>query len=71
MPTSISDFNNHPRYCIERYLKKYECLHPDAHAQKVLGDIRGERIYPRTAVEYLHTAEKWISLEARVVRAGE
>ncbi|KAI3639746.1 hypothetical protein MIR68_002440 [Amoeboaphelidium protococcarum] len=70
MPKSLAEFNNHPQFVIEKYLKKFEVIHPKDPAQ-IVGQIRGHDIYPRSLVQDLHTAEKWISQEARVVKAGE
>ena len=67
MPTSISAFNNHPLYALERHLKKFEVLHP---REPVLGRIRNEMIYPRKCVKPVHTAETWMK-HGRVIRDGE
>lgn len=67
MPTSISAFNNHPLYALERHLKKFEVLHP---REPVLGRIRNEMIYPRSCVKPVHTAETWMK-HGRVIRDGE
>lgn len=67
MPTSISAFNNHPLYALERHLKKFEVLHP---REPVLGRIRNETIYPRSCVKPVHTAETWMK-HGRVIRDGE
>ena len=70
LPTSIQAFNNHPDYVLERHLKKYEYLYPKDPSLAV-GQVRGENIYPRSLVQMLHTADKWLSLEARVIKFGE
>ena len=70
MPTSISAFHNHPAYVLERHLKKFEIIHPREEEQS-LGEIRGELIFPRSCVKLLHTADKWLSMEGRIVRKGE
>ncbi|CAB4484654.1 Rad4-domain-containing protein [Rhizophagus irregularis] len=67
MPTSISAFHNHPLYALERHLKKFEIIHPK---QPIIGNIRGEPIYPRKNVKQLHTAETWLR-EGRQVMIGE
>lgn len=69
-PTTISAYLNHPHYVLERHLKKYEYLHPRDPAL-IVGQIRTENIWPRSCVQMLHTSDKWLSLEARVVRFGE
>ncbi|GBB95783.1 hypothetical protein RclHR1_02610020 [Rhizophagus clarus] len=67
MPTSIGAFHNHPLYALERHLKKFEIIHPK---QPIIGNIRGEPIYPRKNVKQLHTAETWLR-EGRQVKIGE
>ncbi|KAI9315767.1 hypothetical protein BX666DRAFT_2019811 [Dichotomocladium elegans] len=67
MPTSISAFNNHPLYALERHLKKFEVLHPK---KPILGHIKGETIYPRSCVKMVHTPETWMK-KGRVIRSGE
>ncbi|KAI8384523.1 uncharacterized protein BYT42DRAFT_562788 [Radiomyces spectabilis] len=67
MPTSIQGFNNHPVYALERHLKKFEVLHPK---EPVLGHIKGEKIYPRSCVKPVHTAETWMKY-GRVIGDGE
>ncbi|CAG8486071.1 657_t:CDS:10 [Ambispora gerdemannii] len=67
IPTTISAFNNHPLYVLERHLKKFEILHPK---EPILGEIRGEPIYPRECVKQLHTVETWLK-DAREIKEGE
>ncbi|CAG8644740.1 13994_t:CDS:10 [Ambispora leptoticha] len=67
IPMTISAFNNHPLYALERHLKKFEILHPK---EPILGEIRGEPIYPRECVKQLHTVETWLK-EAQEVKEGE
>ncbi|CAJ0901916.1 7234_t:CDS:10 [Entrophospora sp. SA101] len=66
-PSSISEFNNHPLYALERHLKKYEILFPK---EPVIGHIRGESIYPRKNIKQLHTTETWLR-EGRQIKEGE
>lgn len=68
MPTAISAFKNHPLYALERHLLKFEVLHPTQ--RPVLGSVRGERIYPRSSVMTVCTAENYRKL-GRVVKQGE
>ncbi|KAH8550677.1 hypothetical protein BGW37DRAFT_521343 [Umbelopsis sp. PMI_123] len=67
IPTSISRFNNHRLYALERHLKKFEILEPNA---TVLGKIKGENIYPRSAVHPVSTMETWLK-QGRSVKQGE
>lgn len=67
IPTSISRFNNHRLYALERHLKKFEVLDPNS---TVLGKIKGENIYPRSAVHPVSTAETWLK-QGRSVKENE
>lgn len=72
MPSTISAFLNHADYVLERHLKKFEYIRPeDKIAENIVGQVRGENILKRSLVHTLHTAEKWLSEEGRIVRPGE
>lgn len=45
LPTSISEYKNHPLYALKRHLLKYEALYPSTAA--ILGYCRGEPVYSR------------------------
>ncbi|XP_071961591.1 DNA repair protein complementing XP-C cells homolog isoform X2 [Antedon mediterranea] len=68
MPTSVSEFKNHPLYALKRHLLKFEAIYPKT--AEILGYCRGEAIYSRDCVHELHAKETWIK-EARAVRIGE
>lgn len=68
MPTSVSEYKNHPLYVLKRHLLKYEALYPATAA--VLGYCRGEPVYSRDCVHTLHSRDTWLK-EARTVRLGE
>ncbi|MGH0140412.1 UNVERIFIED_CONTAM: hypothetical protein FKN15_011089 [Acipenser sinensis] len=68
LPTSISEYKNHPLYVLNRHLLKYEALYPPTAA--TLGYCRGEAVYSRDCVHTLHSRDTWLK-EARVVRLGE
>jgi xeroderma pigmentosum group C-complementing protein len=70
LPTSIQAYHNHPIYVLERHLKKFECIYPRT-SDVIVGQVRGENIYLRTAIQLLHTKEKWFSLQARVIRRDQ
>ncbi|KAI8330695.1 hypothetical protein BC941DRAFT_439948 [Chlamydoabsidia padenii] len=72
MPTSIQGLRNHPLYVLERHLKKFEVLHHPTqdYNNLVIGQIRGEKIYPRSCVQQIHTRESWMK-QGRVVLDGE
>ncbi|XP_053576895.1 DNA repair protein complementing XP-C cells isoform X2 [Bombina bombina] len=68
LPTSITEYKNHPLYVLKRHLLKYEAIYPDTAA--ILGSCRGEAVYSRSCVQVLHSRDTWLK-EARVVRLGE
>ncbi|XP_040214815.1 DNA repair protein complementing XP-C cells isoform X2 [Rana temporaria] len=68
LPTSITEYKNHPLYALKRHLLKYEAIYPESAA--VLGYCRGEAVYSRSCVQTLHSKDTWLK-EARVVRLGE
>ncbi|XP_029457237.1 LOW QUALITY PROTEIN: DNA repair protein complementing XP-C cells [Rhinatrema bivittatum] len=68
LPTSITEFKNHPLYALKRHLLKYEAIYPDTAA--ILGYCRGEAVYSRSGVHTLHSRDTWLK-DARVVRIGE
>ncbi|XP_053207638.1 DNA repair protein complementing XP-C cells homolog [Panonychus citri] len=68
MPSSLSDFKNHPLYVLKKHLLKYEVIYPpDA---PILGKFRNEVIYARECVKDVHSREYWMR-QARVVRPNE
>lgn len=67
IPTSISAIQRHPRYVLERHLKKYEMVYPK---EPIVGHIKEEPIYLRNNVQLLHTKDRWIR-QMRVVKASE
>ena len=67
LPTSISAFNNHPKYVLERHLKQFEVLRDKT---VILGYCREEAVYPRSAVGHVKARENWIKL-ARSIKSGE
>lgn len=68
LPTSVSEYKNHPLYALKRHLLKYEAIYPSTAA--VLGYCRGEPVYSRDCVHTLHSRDTWLK-EARTVRLGE
>ncbi|KAK9496877.1 hypothetical protein O3M35_012904 [Rhynocoris fuscipes] len=68
MPTSISDFKNHPLYALKRHLLKFEAIYPPSAVP--FGQIKGEDIFARACVVELHTKEGWMK-QAKVIKAGE
>ncbi|KAM8930517.1 DNA repair protein complementing XP-C cells [Pelodytes ibericus] len=68
LPTSITEYKNHPLYVLKRHLLKYESIYPET--STILGYCRGEAVYARSCVHTLHSRDTWLK-DARVVRLGE
>ncbi|XP_071915428.1 DNA repair protein RAD4-like isoform X1 [Coffea arabica] len=67
LPTNQQAYRNHQLYAIERWLNKYQILHPKG---PILGFCSGHPVYPRTCVQTLHTKERWMR-EGLQVKADE
>ncbi|KAH9315907.1 hypothetical protein KI387_024534 [Taxus chinensis] len=67
LPTNQQAYKNHHLYALERWLTKYQTLYPTG---PVLGYCAGKPVYPRTCVQNLHTAERWLR-EGLQVKKGE
>ncbi|XP_055918743.1 DNA repair protein complementing XP-C cells homolog [Eupeodes corollae] len=68
MPTTISEYKDHPLYALERHLLKFQVIYPPNAV--TLGFVRGEPVYARECVHTCHSREIWLK-EARVVKLGE
>eukprot|EP01083_Nonionella_stella_P071223 191196_1 len=66
IPTSLSALNNHPLYCIEKWVKKYEIIFPKT---QILGKFGEFDVFPRTNLRVLHSADIWFR-EMRMVKSG-
>ncbi|GAB2211080.1 hypothetical protein Drorol1_Dr00016371 [Drosera rotundifolia] len=67
LPSNQQAYRNHQLYAIEKWLTKYQILHPRG---PVLGYCSGFPVYPRSCVQMLHTKERWLR-EGLQVREGE
>lgn len=67
LPKNQQAYKNHHLYVLERWLTKYQALHPRG---PILGYCAGQPVFPRTCVQNLHTAEWWLR-EGLKVRAHE
>ncbi|GAV76703.1 Rad4 domain-containing protein/BHD_1 domain-containing protein/BHD_2 domain-containing protein/BHD_3 domain-containing protein [Cephalotus follicularis] len=67
LPTSQQAYKNHELYAMERWLTKYQILHPKG---PVLGFCSGHPVYPRTCVQTLKTKQRWLR-EGLQVKANE
>lgn len=63
LPSTIAACFKHPRYVLERHLKKYEILHP---RRPVVGHVKGEPIFLRSRVKQLHSKDRWIRIMRKV-----
>ena len=66
-PKTLSAFNNHPLYVLEKHVKKFEVLHPRG---PVLGQFRNENIYPRSSVKAIASVENYLK-QGLVIKEGE
>ncbi|XP_055961422.1 DNA repair protein RAD4 isoform X2 [Mercurialis annua] len=57
LPTNQQAYKNHQLYTIERWLTKYQILHPRG---PVLGFCSGHPVYPRACVQTLKTEQRWL-----------
>ncbi|RAL53031.1 hypothetical protein DM860_016266 [Cuscuta australis] len=67
LPTNQQAYRTHHIYAIEKWLNKYQMLHPKG---PVLGFCSGHPVYPRTCVQTLHTKQRWLR-EGLQVKANE
>lgn len=67
IPTTLGMIQKHPRYVLERHIKKYEVIFPK---DPVVGFINDEPVYLRENVHLLHTKDRWIR-QMREVIEGE
>ncbi|KAF6150218.1 hypothetical protein GIB67_000092 [Kingdonia uniflora] len=63
----IQAYKTHHLYAMERWLTKYQLLHPKG---PVLGYCSGYPVYPRTCVQTLQTKQRWLR-EGLQVKANE
>ncbi|XP_022991175.1 DNA repair protein RAD4 isoform X1 [Cucurbita maxima] len=67
LPTNQQAYKNHRLYALEKWLTKYQTLHPKG---PVLGFCSGHPVYPRTCVQMLQTKQKWLR-EGLQVKSNE
>ncbi|PIO56886.1 DNA repair protein Rad4, partial [Teladorsagia circumcincta] len=70
LPSTLSEYKNHPLYVLEKDLLKFEGIYPRPEDQKPLGEVRGHKVYPRSTVYTLQSVLNWLKL-ARSVKEGE
>ncbi|XP_062107517.1 DNA repair protein RAD4 [Humulus lupulus] len=57
LPTNQQAYKNHHLYAIEKWLNKYQVLHPKG---PILGFCSGHPVYPRACVQTLKTKDRWL-----------
>ncbi|XP_014502633.1 DNA repair protein RAD4 isoform X1 [Vigna radiata var. radiata] len=57
LPTNQQAYKSHPLYAIEKWLTKYQVLHPKG---PILGFCSGHPVYPRTCVQTVKTKDRWL-----------
>ncbi|KAL6065268.1 Transglutaminase-like [Balamuthia mandrillaris] len=55
LPTTLAGFKNHPLYCLEKHLLKYEALYPRG-PDYMIGEFKGWHVYPRSCVKMVRIA---------------
>ncbi|WVY90308.1 hypothetical protein V8G54_035822, partial [Vigna mungo] len=67
LPTNQQAYKSHPLYAIEKWLTKYQVLHPKG---PILGFCSGHPVYPRTCVQTVKTKDRWLR-EGLQVKSNE
>ncbi|OMP08921.1 DNA repair protein Rad4 [Corchorus olitorius] len=67
LPTNQQAYKNHALYALERWLTKFQILHPRG---PILGYCSGHPVYPRTCVQTLKPRQRWLR-EGLQVKANE
>ncbi|KAK8943490.1 hypothetical protein KSP40_PGU003222 [Platanthera guangdongensis] len=57
IPTNQLAFKNHNLYAIEKWLIKYQVLHPKG---PIVGWCSGHPVFPRSCVQTVQTRQKWL-----------
>nr|POF02957.1 dna repair protein rhp41 [Quercus suber] len=74
LPENVQDFKGHPRYALERHLKRHEVLHPRREVGRINAGTAAkpkmEAVFRRQDVLLCRSAEKWFRL-GREVKAGQ
>ena len=73
IPLSLGECKNHPRFCVEKHLKKYQVIYPfgPKHAVgTIVSKGRAHMVYPRTNLHTLRSKDRW-RREFRQVREAE
>eukprot|EP00300_Choanocystis_sp_HF-7_P009982 c16731_g1_i1.p1 GENE.c16731_g1_i1~~c16731_g1_i1.p1 ORF type:complete len:729 (+),score=163.98 c16731_g1_i1:78-2189(+) len=66
LPQKLEDYRNHPVYCVKKFLRKNQVLHPE----RQVGSCKDNAVYLRAHVHDVHSANQWIK-QGRQVRPDE
>ncbi|KAJ1351304.1 hypothetical protein KIN20_007290 [Parelaphostrongylus tenuis] len=66
LPTTMAEFKNHPLYVLEKDLLKFEGIYPRPEDQKPLGEVCGHKVYSRSTVYILQSANNWIKMARNI-----
>ncbi|KAH0449839.1 hypothetical protein IEQ34_020531 [Dendrobium chrysotoxum] len=67
LPTNQLAYKSHHLYAIEKWLTKYQTLHPKG---PIVGYCSGHPVYPRSCVQTVQTRQKWVR-EGMQIRENE
>lgn len=68
VPKTLTALQKHPRYILERHIKRYEVIHPRT---PVIGYFKDEPIFLRSRVHLLHTKDRWIRKMREVMEGAK
>src|SRR3990167_449778 len=66
IPTTVVGFQKHPLFLLEKNVAKYQTVFPD----EPIDNFRGQKVYLRSHLYDLHSAEKWLE-KGREVKPNE
>jgi hypothetical protein len=66
LPKSKAAFKNHPLYCLEEHITRYQYIHP----RTPVGEFKGAPVFARSSLLELKSADKWVQY-GRSVKDGE
>ncbi|CAN8070057.1 unnamed protein product, partial [Agarophyton chilense] len=67
VPSTMTAIQKHPRYVLERHIKRYELIWP---REPIAGHIKNEPVFLRANVRLLHTKDRWMR-QMREVKQNE
>lgn len=68
LPSSVSEFKDHPLYVLKRHLLKFQSIYPEK--AKPVGHFRNEAVFSRNNHATLHSRQTWLKY-ARSVKPYE